>query len=181
VDAGRRALLLGASVVLLPVLPRASAGEDSLSVHLAGLAPFIGNTYRGEFAGSTAEYPVVDVTRWDRALNGQAVRVLHSVNDGAYGGETLILWDEEKDSLVFYYFTTAGFSTVGTMALEGRTMISREYVKDDPEGVTEVRVVSELRDDGAFRSQTRFLKQGVWIDGQSVLYHKDASARVVFR
>jgi len=167
--------------VLVSAAPRASAGEDSLSVHLAGLAPLLGNTYRGEFAGSTAEHPVVDITRWERALNGQAIRVLHSVNDGDYGGETMILWDAEKDSLVFYYFTTAGFFTAGTIALEGRTMISREYVRGHPEGVTEVRVVSTLLDDGGFSTRTRFLKQGVWIDGQSARYRKDASARVVFR
>jgi hypothetical protein len=27
--------------------------------------------------------PVVDVMRWERALNGKAIRVLHSINDGA--------------------------------------------------------------------------------------------------
>jgi hypothetical protein len=42
-------------------------------------------------------------------------------------------------------------------------------------------VVSTLLDDGGFSTRTRFLKQGVWIDGQSALYRKDASARVVFR
>jgi len=182
VRGGRRTLChLGAVTLLLSATPPSSEAGDSLSVHLAPLAILLGNTYRGEIAGSTAEHPVVDITRWERALNGQAIRVLHSVNDGAYGGETMILWDQEKDSLVFFYFTTGGFFTTGTMALEGRRLISREYVTGHPGGVTEVRVVSEIHDDGSFSTRTRILKNGVWSDVQSALYRRDPSARVVFR
>ena len=172
---------LCAMTLLASVSPAVSEAGDSLTVHLAPLAAFVGNTYRAEIAGPSAEHPVVDVTRWERALNGQAIRVLHSVNEGAYGGETMILWDEEKDSLVFFYFTTGGFFTTGTMALEGRSLTSREYVTGHPAGVTEVRVQSEIHDDGNFSTHTRLLKDGVWSDGQSALYRRDPTARVIFR
>lgn len=46
----------------------------------------------------------VDIQRWELALNGQAVRILHSINDGEYGGESLLVWDRDRRSLVFHYF-----------------------------------------------------------------------------
>ena len=64
-----------------------------------------------------------DVSRWERALNGRAVRILHADNDGVYGGESIIMWDKEKESLVFYSFTTAGFCTHGTMKYENGKFI----------------------------------------------------------
>ena len=39
--------------------------------------------------------PVVDVQRCELALNGQAVRVLHSIDDGEYGSESLVVWDKQ--------------------------------------------------------------------------------------
>ena len=62
---------------------------------------------------------MVDLALWERALNGKAVRVLHSINEGMYGGETLITWDAEKKTIVYHYFSTAGVQTRGTMKVEG--------------------------------------------------------------
>ena len=82
---------------------------------------------------------MVDVSRFEVALNGQAVRNLHSINDGEYGGETLIVWDQEKQAIVYYYFTTAGFYTTGTMRADGDALVSHETVKGEAGGVTEVK------------------------------------------
>ena len=78
----------------------------------------MGKTWRGELSPPGAAKPVVDVQRFELALNGRAVRSLHSINDGEYGGETLFVWDDEKKSVVYTYFTTAGFYTTGTMQPE---------------------------------------------------------------
>src|SRR5262245_33334512 len=59
-------------------LPAAEA--ESLDEHLAPLRPFLGKTWKGEFKNSTPEKPRFDISRWERALNGKAVRVVHSVN-----------------------------------------------------------------------------------------------------
>jgi hypothetical protein len=64
--------------------------------HLAPLQPLVGKTWRGELSPPGAAKPVVDVSRFELALNGRAVRSLHSINDGEYGGETLFVWDDEK-------------------------------------------------------------------------------------
>lgn len=172
---------LGLLVAALTLSWPAEAAEEALSEHLAPLAPFLGKTWRGELGKSTPEKPVVDVSRWERALNGQAVRVLHSINDGEYGGESLIVWDQGKQSLVFYYFTTAGFYTQGTARIEGGRFVSREVVAGAAEGVTEVEGLMEILPDGRLHNKARYLKDGKWEDGHEAFYWEDPAARVVFR
>src|SRR5262249_9199059 len=83
--------------------------QPTLNPHLAPLRPFLGKTWKGVFNGSNPDKPTVDVARWERALNGQAVRLLHSINQGVYGGETLFVWNEKAQKVEFFYFTTAGY------------------------------------------------------------------------
>lgn len=138
-------------------------------------------TWKGPFTGSTPEKPVTDVMRWERALNGKAVRVLHSINDGAYGGETIFMWDEKEGKVRYHYFTTAGFMTVGTLAFENGKWISHEVVKGKSGGVTEVRGTSELKSDGTLHVKTEHLKDDKWEVGHEVTYREDPTAKVVFK
>src|SRR5687767_527764 len=118
-----------AFVSLFIVLAGAAAyGADALAKELEPLRPFIGKTWKGHFNTSPPEKPKIDVAKWERALNGQAVRILHSVNDGSYGGETIIMWNRKNQRLEYHYFTTAGFTTHGTMKVEGKKLITRETV-----------------------------------------------------
>ena len=71
-----------------------------LSENLKPFQAFISKTFKGEFANSTPEKPVYDISRWERALNGNAIRNMHSVNNGEYGGESIVIWDTKKESLV---------------------------------------------------------------------------------
>ena len=84
-------------------------GKKNLPSHLKPFENHIGKIFKGEFANSTLEKPVYDISRWERALNGNAIRIMHSANDVEYGGESIIMWDAKKESLVSWYFTTAGF------------------------------------------------------------------------
>ena len=93
--------------VLLCLLPmvaivggRLAAAEPKLDEKLKEFAPYVGKTWRGEFKSSTKEKPQFDVSRWEVALKGKAVRTVHSVNDGTYGGESIIMWDPGKKALV---------------------------------------------------------------------------------
>jgi len=63
----------------------------SLNDHLKPFLPLIGKTWRGTSLPAEAEDRMSDVSHWERALNGQGIRILHSVNDGEYGGETIDL------------------------------------------------------------------------------------------
>jgi hypothetical protein len=152
-----------------------------LDSRLEPLRPFLEKTWKGEFRNSTPEKPVVDVARWERTLNGRAVRILHSVNDGAYGGETIIMWDEQKQAVGCHYFTTAGFRTTGTMTFTNGKVFTHEVVSGASGGTTEVKGAIEWQGDGAFLVKTEHRKGGDWTPGRETIYREDASARVNFR
>ena len=157
------------------------AEQPALDSHLEPLRPLLEKTWKGQFKNSTPEKPVIDIARWERALNGRAVRILHSINDGMYGGESLVLWDEKKQQVGYYYFTTAGFMTTGAMQLENGKLITHEVVTGSSEGITEVRGVTEILPDGSFHVKSEYLKNGNWVPGHDATYREDTSAKVVFR
>ena len=176
----RRSIFLQlAAAVAAPLLAVANE-QGSLDPNLEPLRPWLGKTWKtdGSAAGDKGK---IDVAQWERALNGKAVRILHSINDGEYGGETLVTWDAEKKSIVYHYFTTAGFRTNGTMTFEGGKMTSKEKVSGNAGGVTEVRGTSEIAGDGTFRMKTEYLKEGKWQPARDVVYREDATAKVIFK
>ena len=158
-----------------------AAETPTLDPHLEPLRPWLGKTWTGVFKNSTPEKPVLDIARWERALNGKAVRILHSINDGAYGGETLVMWDEAKQAVTFHYFTTAGFTTTGTMTFKDGKILTHEAVKGKADGVTEVRGTTEMRSDGTFLVKTDYLKNGEWQPARETVYQEAPSAKVVFK
>lgn len=167
--------------LLVVTLVPAVARPVELDPHLAPLRPLVGKTWRGVFPSSTPDKPVVDVSHFEAALNGQAVRNLHSINDGAYGGESLMIWDKEKQALVFYYFTTGGFYTTGTIVPEEGGFTSHEMVKGDSDGIAEVRATFRLLPDGRLHVRSEYLKQGKWVEGRNVHYVEAPDARVKFK
>lgn len=171
-------------LVLLPQdlpKPNASAENTRLNEHLKLFEPYVGKTYRGEFANSTSEKPTVDVARWERAMNGQAVRVLHSVNNGDYGGESIIMWDSKAEKITFWYFTTAGFHTTGTFEIDGNKWISIEKVSGNANGITEVKAISEPTAEGGFVTKSEYFKDGKWEPGSERTYRVAPEAQVVFK
>lgn len=153
----------------------------ALDSHLEPLRPLLEKTWQGTFHGPKPDQPTVDVMRWERALNGRAVRILHSINDGVYGGETLLFWDREKQTVTFYYFATADFMTVGTMTFKDGRILTHEKVAGSGSAVTDVRGIAELREDGSFHVKTEHLKDGTWSTGHEVTYRPAPQAKVQFR
>ncbi len=152
-----------------------------LNEHLSAFEPFIGRTWSGEFADSTPENPKIDVMTIERALNGQAVRIRHSINHGDYGGESMLFYDKESDAIVYYYFTTAGFMTKGVTRIEDGKMISLEDVIGNENGITKVESIGEEVEPGVWRSSSRYLKDGEWVPGHSIDYRETPDAEVRFR
>lgn len=167
-----------ATITCLTGFLEVSAAEPQLDEHLAPLAPYVGKTWKGEFKNSTPEKPMFDVSRWEVALKGKAVRTTHSVNDGIYGGETLIMWDPAKKSLVAFYFTTAGFFTESTFEFKDGKLHTREKVRGTQPGVTEVEAVTEITD-GKMHVKSRYLKNGEWVEGHEITYREAPDAKVV--
>jgi hypothetical protein len=145
--------------------------EGRLEAHLRPLERLVGRTFRGTLSEPGAQKAMVDVSRWERALNGMAVRNLHSVNDGEYGGDTVLCWNRELQTLDFFYFTTAGFLTRGTMTAEPGIASTRE----------QVTAQSELLADGRLRTSSQYLRNGQWVEGPSGTCVPDDSAVVRFR
>lgn len=166
---------------LLLTLVVSRAEEPALDEHLEPFRQFLGKTWRGEFKESTPEKPMVDVARWERALNGKAIRMMHSVNDGSYGGESILRWDAEKKQIVYFYFTTAGFMTSGTMSIADGKITATEKVSGSAK-IAEVRSISEIRADGTMLSKAEYLdKDGKVTGGREVTYREDAKAEVKFK
>ena len=155
--------------------------EDIMDVNLKGLEPFAGKTYKGEFSTSTADKPMFDIQQWEVILGGKAVRIMHSVNDGDYGGETVIFWDAAKESVVYYYFTNAGFHTTGTMEFAAGKVISYEEIHNNQNGITAAKSIGEVLPDGRIKNSSEYLKNGEWIPGHEVIYTEDAAAEVIFK
>ncbi len=163
------------------ILCAAETNAPSLDPHLEPLRPLLNKTWRGPFKNTKPDKPVVDVMRFERALNGKAVRSLHSINEGSYGGETIYTWNAEKKVVMFHYFTTGGFMTTGTVRFENGKWITHEIVSGNSGEVSEVKATAEFQDDGAFVVKTEHLKGGKWEPGRETVYREDPSAKVVFR
>ncbi|MBW3138685.1 hypothetical protein [Ferrimonas balearica] len=158
-------------LILLCLSLFSSLAFAGLDPHLSRFAPYLDKTWRGEFANSTPERPMVDVSRWESALQGKAIRIRHSLNQGEYEGETLIIWNAELGQLEFFYFTTGGFYTRGVAQFDVDGFVATEQVTGSDEGITEVRARVTLNQDGSMSQSSRYLKQGKWVDGHSVTYY----------
>ena len=174
-----RALFLFCALFLVGQNSPAMEKAVQANEHLKPLLPFVGKTWKGVFANSTADKPMVDVARWELALNGQAIRVLHSVNDGIYGGESIIMWDAKQSKLMSFYFTTAGFFTTSAIEAGGDSFKSHEMVTGNQNGITEVLSTTQILPDGRMHSKSKYLQNGAWVDGHEIMYSEDANAQVV--
>jgi hypothetical protein len=158
-----------------------AADQPTLDPHLEFLQPWLDKTFKSESKEPNSGKQATDVVHWERALNGKAVRITHSLSDGAYGGEVIVRWDEEKQAVCYHYFTTDTFRTEGTMTFKDGKIASHELVKGKAENITEVRATMEMHPDGNYLQKSEYLKDGKWTPGREALYRPDPTARVVFR
>ena len=152
-----------------------------LSNNLKPFEAYIGKTFKGEFANSTPEKPVYDISHWERALNGNAIRIMHSVNNGEYGGESIVMWDTKKEILVSWYFTTAGFYSEAILHFEDEKLISVEDVTGNENGITKVKSEINLLPNGQLVNSSMYLMNGNWVDGHKIHYKEVADAQVIFK
>ena len=154
---------------------------NNLYEHLKPFEPYIGKTFKGEFANSTKEKPIFDISYWERILNGMAIKITHSVNNGEYGGESIITYNVEKNSLVSSYFTTAGFTTNAVMHFEDSKLISLENVTGNENGITKVKAIFEFLENGDLKNSSKYLINNEWVDGHIIYYKEDPQAKIIFK
>ena len=155
--------------------------EETLIDELEQFRPFLGKTFKGEFSTSTSDNPQFDVQHWERILNGTSIRIMHSLNDGYYGGETILFWDSKEEIVSYFYFTTAGFYTRGTMEIDNGKYTGHEYVEGNSQGITEVKSISEFMVDGSVKATSLYLQNGEWVKGHEIIYQEDPEARLIFK
>lgn len=154
---------------------------SELDEHLEGLKPLIGKTFEGRPTDETKGQTIVDVQTWEVILGGKAVRSTHSVNEGEYGGETTAYWDPAAEAVAFYYITTAGFMTHGTITFDDGGFTTIEKAEGMTGGVTEVRGNIRIRKDGGLLINSKFLQDGEWKSGGDHVYVENPEAKVVFQ
>lgn len=128
-------------------------------------------TWESVFEQKDGKPTMVDVSTWERALNGTTLRTTHSINDGMYGGESLFFYDKEKDKIVFYYFTTAGFYTNGWLEpLADGTFDVYEEVTGKKD-ITKVKSNFKLMDN-TMSVSTSYFKNNEWTTPESRTYRR---------
>ena len=147
---------------------------------LAPLAPLVGRSYTATMSPPGAQPAVVDVQLWEEILGGKGVRITHSINGGDYGGQSLITWDETKQSLVYFYATTASFHTEGTLYAAGDSLLTHEVIVGQAGDITEVRGVTRRTDTGMVVRTERKV-QGQWLPHRASTYVETPGAVPTFR
>ena len=152
---------------------------DNTMDHRRPMQFLTGRTWRGTFAASTKERPLHDVLSAEQILNDKAVRLLHSINDGVYGGETLVTWDADAKNLVYVYITSAGFYSRGVITSTDDGYVASETVIGNANGTTRVEATTRRIDDGRFVVTSRYLTNDEWVPGHEVKYEAAPPAPLI--
>ena len=113
-------------------------------------------------------------------MNGNAVKVTHSVNNGEYGGETMVMWNSEKEGLQSWYFTSAGSLTIQNVQIKKDTFICIEDVAGNKNGITKVKTIIEVLHGNQIQKRTKYLMNNLWKDGSEIIYNKVNDLKPVF-
>ncbi|HEV7229140.1 copper chaperone PCu(A)C [Brevundimonas sp.] len=174
----KRILITAAALSLACAAPAAAqvAALPPPGAGMTAYAPFehlVGRSWRGT---GTKDASVQDVQRWDWAVGGHAVQVVHSVNDGAYAGETIIFRDKDSGAYIFHYFTSGGFHSTGTIRPTGPGAFEVEETIHGLDGFPPMRSTIVMGADGVNRSRS-FKREGdAWVEQGGFDYREDPGA-----
>lgn len=149
-----------------------AAAEDKPAAYepMAFFAKLAGKAWRGEGTGPDGK-PVVDIARYEMILGGRAFQSTHRLENGSYGGRTIIFYDEGAKKHIFHYFTTAGFHTTGEITPTDTGFTAVEKVEGHPEFV-EVRSEAFI-EAGVMRIETSHVtKDGESTQGDGLVYRE---------
>jgi len=161
-------------LILYLILITPAFGQDTPGEKLAVFAPFIG-TWKAEFADGTH-----DVSNYEWILGGNAVRIMHSISEGAYGGEALIHWNTDKEAITYRYVTTASFYTDGTITPTENGFDAHEVVHGNMGGISETRAGYTMKD-GEIHVWSQFFKDGEWAEKTTTTYVTAPGVEVRFK
>ena len=149
------------------------ASHDTSHEKLMVLAPFIG-TWKADVGENT-----IDISNYQWILGGKALRIMHSINDGQYGGEALIHWNSDKEAITYRYVTTSTFYTDGTLSPIENGFEAHEIVHGNMGGITETRAGYTMQD-GEIHVWSQLLKEGEWTEKDHAVYVRAEDAEIRF-
>ena len=155
-------------------------GND-LSKHLVDFDIFIGKKFQGEFYNSTKENPLIDIIYFERILNGEAIRISHSVNHGEYGGEYVITWNSDKEKIESYYFSTGGGIRVSNIDITNNEISIKEDFSKNENGIKKVKKIFRLDPEGFLENNIKYMINNMWIKSHEMIYTRNDSAKIIFR
>ena len=155
-------------------------GND-LSKRLLGFEKFLGKRFQGEFYNSTKENPLMDIIYFERILNGEAVRITHSVNHGEYGGEYIIAWNSDKGKIESYYFSTGGEIKVSTIDINKNEISIKEDFSKNKNGIQKVKKIFRLDAEGSLKNNIKYMINNMWVSSHEMIYSRNDSAKIIFR
>ncbi len=165
--------------VALCLLSGAALDEDALPLHekLEQLRPFLAITWKGDLSDPGSKLRRFDVVRYDRTLNGEVIRMLHSINDGDLGGEMVIRYNEAAKRVEYHYFTSAGFLTTGSIRFNGRAFVAED---DEQAGQVPMRMERRIKGDRMI-SKTQMFRDGGWTRGTEQFYVAAPEEKIRYR
>jgi hypothetical protein len=155
---------------------------DKLPLHpeLEPMRPFLGITWRGERMDPGADRPRVEVVRYDRTLNGEVIRMLHSINNGDLVGEMVIRWNENSGHAEYHYFTSAGYYTTGLVTFDKRSFTIEEQPSAADTGTPPMRTVRRLSRGRLLSSSHLFVNER-WTEAEPSIYVAAPEEKLRFR
>lgn len=149
------------------VPPPTAAQKEAFGI----LADFPGHMFRGEPTGDNSE-ALADYQLWSWTEDGAALMIRHALEDGSYGGETIVRPGTTGDELTYVYYTNGGFSTQGhfTVSEEGVWEAVEEVTGQGD--ITKVRSRGHRREDGALISKSEYFSNGEWVPGHGFVYRE---------
>ena len=131
----------------------------------------VGTRWRGEPGESDKEHgQPADYSEWYKDLGGSVLVNRHVLEDGSYGGVTLVFRHRVTNALVFNYITSAGFRTSGSFTLnEDGTWSAEEDLEGLPH-IDKVRSTGRINEDGTMSSVSEFHGADGWTPGHTFVY-----------
>ena len=164
-------LLGGAQAEATPDDPPVAVARTSAEA-LAAFDPLVGGVWRG---ASISDPAIIDELTFERVAGGQAIRSIHSVNGGAYTGETLIVFDPGPKLLTSFYATNGGFYTTGTAEARGPGRFVFDQVVHGLDGVEAVQATTAY-ENGVYSIRSRHRVRGEWVETGGFDYRRVAEA-----
>ena len=146
-----------------------------------GFDNFIDKKFKGEFYNSTKEKPLIDVIYFERILNGEAIRISHSVNRGEYGGQYIITWNSDRGKIESYYFITGGEIRVSSVDITNNEISIKEDFSKNKNGIQKVKKIFRLDAEGSLENNIKYMINNMWIKSHEMIYSRNDSAKIIFR